>query len=229
LTPQLFWKYRKELISSPRADLENLIKQILSSSSSSSYPTFTSPASLERKPSPVPIRRIDGRIQLASFSPSDLDALISSLSSIEPQDANVAYIVLDFSSPSVSSGVSVVDLCAVKGCVSSPENILHILASPKGKAKVDAHFLQHILPAAIPYIKSQLFSKSAKTIYILEGRGNDPGTRLDMSVGLAIAAIQLFFDGDGTLMREDRGTQGEIPLPSRIDLPEMLTLPYLLS
>jgi len=92
------------------------------------------------------------------------------------------------------------------------QNVLHILSPSKGKAKPDAHFLQYVLPAAIPFIKANLFREPPRTVYILEGCGNDSRTLLDMSVGLAVVVIQLFFDQMGALTQMDKKTQGQVQL-----------------
>ncbi|KAF5354882.1 hypothetical protein D9756_005685 [Leucocoprinus leucothites] len=208
LTPQIFWKYRVELLASPRASLEDLIRQILSSSSTSYAPSQTDVNFLRSRFSPTPIRKTDGRIQLASFSPTDLNALLSSLRSDVSEGVNAAYIILDFSLSPSNLEVNPLEPSVLKGCPPS-QNTLHILASPKGKAKPDTHFLQHILPTAIPFIKIHLLSDSPQNIYILEGRGYDSGTRLDMSVGLGVVAIQLYFDQNGTLMKEGQKVQAD--------------------
>ncbi|KAF7782797.1 hypothetical protein Agabi119p4_2173 [Agaricus bisporus var. burnettii] len=183
LTPQAFWKHRKELISAQRIDLEGLIKQIVSSSSSinstpSSFSKLVSP--------PTPIKRINGRICLSSFEPSNLPALLISLKSKVLQDPRVAYILLDFL-PSSTTNLPTATL----------PNILHIHASPKSKSKPDAYFSSHILPTAIPFIHSHLSLHPSNTINIIEGCNNDPGSRLDISAGIVVTAIQLFFNEHG--------------------------------
>lgn len=200
LTPRIFWNYRAELIASPRAKLEELIKNILSSSQTECSTSSTTANLSELVLSPIPIHRVNGKIQLASFSPSDLNTLLSSTQS--EIIAGVAYVVLDLSRSSTCSG----------SCIMSPtQNILHIFSPSKSKAKPDAYFLQYVLPTAIPFIKANLFRESPKTIYILEGCGNHSEILLDMSVGLAVVAIQLFFDKMGSLMQTDK-TQGQIQL-----------------
>lgn len=183
LTPQAFWKHRKELISAQRIDLEGLIKQIVSSSSSIN----STPLSFSELVSPpTPIKRINGRICLSSFEPSNLPALLISLKSKVLQDPRVAYILLDFL-PSGTTNLPSVSL----------PNILHIHASPKSKSKPDTHFLHHILPTAIPFIHSHLSLHPSNTISIIEGCNNDPGSRLDISAGIVVTAIQLFFNEHG--------------------------------
>lgn len=210
MTPQIFWKYRTDLITSSRVDLENFIKQILLSSPSCHHPSRTGSSSLESKSFPVPIHKINGHIQLGTIWPFNPHVLPSFLRSIGLEDASTAYIILDFSPPPINSDAGTVEPGATDGGILSPQNILHITTSPKGKAKLDAYFLQHVLPTAIPFIKSHLSSQPPKTIIILEGRGNDPGTRLDISVGLAVTAIQLFFDQNGALLKHGQKMQGGI-------------------
>jgi len=203
LTPRIFWKYRTELIASPRAKLEELIKDILSSSQAECSTSSTTANLPEPVLSPIPIHRVNGKIQLASFSPPDLNALLSSLQS--EIIAGVAHVVLDSSRSSTCAG----------SCIMGPtQNILHIFSPSKSKAKPDAHFLQYVLPTAIPFVKANLFRESPKLIYILEGCGNHSEISLDMSIGLAVVAIQLFFDKMGTLMQIDK-TQGQIQLLKR--------------
>lgn len=110
----------------------------------------------------------------------------------------MAYIILDFSSSTNCDDAT------------SPFNILHIRAAPKAKVKTDAHFLQYILPTAIPFIKSHLASDQSNIVSIVEGCGNDPGTRLDLSVGVAVAAIQLLFDENGDWLGDERNLQGRL-------------------
>jgi len=198
LTPRIFWKYRTELIASPRAKLEELIKHILSLSQIECSASSTTANLSEFVLSPSPIHRVNSQIQLASFSPPDLNTLLSSLQS--EIKAGVAYVVLEFSRSPTCSG----------SCIMGPtQNILHIFSPSKSKAKPDAYFLQYVLPTAIPFIKANLFRGAPKTIYILEGCGNHPEILLDMSVGLAVVAIQLFFDKMGILTPIDEA-QGQI-------------------
>lgn len=198
LTPHIFWRYRAELIASPRASLEDLIKHILSLSQTE---CSVSPAAANLDKfifSPIPVHRVGGRIQLVSFSPPDLNSLLSSLQSETIVDT--AYVILDLSLPQACSST----------CIMGPtQNVLHILSPSKGKAKPDAHFLQYVLPAAIPFIKANLFREPPRTVYILEGCGNDSRTLLDMSVGLAVVVIQLFFDQMGALTQMDKKTQAD--------------------
>jgi tRNA A64-2'-O-ribosylphosphate transferase len=136
----------------------------------------------------MPIKKIKGRICLSSFEPNNLSALLVSLKSKAPQDPRVAYIILDFSFGGVTNTYTV-----------SPPNLLHIhAAATKTKSKLDTHFLQYILPTAIPFMRTHLSLNSSNMVSIIEGCGNDPGSRLDMSAGIVVTAIQLFFDENGT-------------------------------
>ncbi|KAF9448279.1 initiator tRNA phosphoribosyl transferase [Macrolepiota fuliginosa MF-IS2] len=198
LTPQLFWKHRPKLISSPRNELENLIKQILLPSSSPS----ASPHIFPKMPTSVPIQKIDGRICLASFSSLDLGSLLCSLRSQNAENPKAAHIVLDFSLSDTGEAV-VPNANNTSIC-----NILHIHANPKTKPKSDAHFLQHVLPTATPFIRSHLSTSASNTVYIFEGCGNDPGTRLDPSIGIAVVAMQLLFDKSGRWLKEGATQQG---------------------
>ncbi|KAJ3569476.1 hypothetical protein NP233_g5029 [Leucocoprinus birnbaumii] len=207
LTPRLFWRHREELIACPRSSLEKLINQLLSSTDLS--PATSDANTLLRDLSPTPIRKTNGQILIASFSPSDFDSLVSSLRSEPPEGGNTAYVILDFSSSPVDPRTCSQVPGALVSSNTPPRHILHVLASAKGKARPDAHFLQHILPTTVPFIKSHLFSDTPREICILEGRGNDPGTRLDTSVALAVVAIQLFFDQNGALMKESQKTQAD--------------------
>jgi len=183
--------------------LEELIKDVLSSSQAECSTSSATANLPELVLSPIPIHRVNGKIQLASFSPPDLNALLSSLQS--EIIAGVAYVVLDSSRSSTCAG----------SCIMGPtRNILHIFSPSKSKAKPNAYFLQYVLPTAIPFIKANLFRESPKTIYILEGCGSHSEISLDMSIGLAVVAIQLFFDKMGTLMQIDK-TQGQIQLLKR--------------
>ncbi|KAF5354881.1 hypothetical protein D9756_005682 [Leucocoprinus leucothites] len=185
LAPQIFWQYRAELIASPRASLEDLIRRNVSSSPTSYTPSPTDVNFLQSRFSPTPVHKTNRRIKLASFPPTDLDDLLSSLRSGVPEGVNAAYIILNFSlspnnleaSPLESGGLKKYPL---------PQNMLHTLALLKGKTKPDTHFLQHILPTTIPFIKNHLLSNLPKNMYILEGRENDSGTRLDVSVDLGV-------------------------------------------
>jgi tRNA A64-2'-O-ribosylphosphate transferase len=188
--------------------LEQLIKQILASAPTTTCSLLTPSATAEFKRALTPIRKIGGRIQLASFSPSDLTVLDVSLRSKALEDSKVAYIILDLS-PSPSSGREIVERDAIHDAASSSKTILHIQASPRTKTKSDAHFLQHILPAAIPFIKDHLLKEKLNTVCVFEGSGNGPGTQLDISVGLVLVAIQFFFDQNGKMVGDGLKVHGE--------------------
>lgn len=184
------------MISSPRIDLESLVEQIVSSP----LPPM-SLASPGVGPTPIPIQKISGRIRLASFSPSSLGSVVAS------QDPNMASVVLSFSSPP-SAGESLHNVGVSSG-TTSPRNILYIQAGPRAKAKFDAYFLDHILPTAVLFIQSHLSTKPSNTVCILEGCGNEPGTPLDISVGIALVVIQLFFNGSGEWLTSSNRPQGK--------------------
>ncbi len=110
----------------------------------------------------------------------------------------MASVVLSFSTPPNADDAT------------SPGNVLYVQVGPKTKAKSDAYFLEHILPATVPFIRSHLLTSVSNTISIFEEHGNDLGTRLDLSVGIALVVIQLLFNDSGEWLGGADRPQGKL-------------------
>lgn len=74
--------------------------------------------------------------------------------------------------------------------------IPHVLEieSLRGK-KGEIHFVNTILPKSVEFIKFHLYS--GRTVCIACDSGKD------LSVGIAVAALQMFFDNDGKLIKQN--------------------------
>ena len=132
---------------------------------------------------PTPVAAVRGRI-LVGAVPDMPSAPSPTLPSI---DRAVSFVIVSAdTSLSVSSPGSDTDSDATDDV---PEES-HVLRLRLAEGKKDQlHFLQHVLPVSIRYIKARLAAGDAICVCCDSGR--------DVSVGVALAAIQLCFDDDG--------------------------------
>ena len=85
----------------------------------------------------------------------------------------------------------------------------HVLRLRLAEGKKDQlHFLQHVLPVSISFIKARLAAGHVICVCCDSGR--------DASVGIALAAIQLCFDAEGKFV--EAGVPGTFSVFSEIEL-----------
>ncbi|KAI9568795.1 initiator tRNA phosphoribosyl transferase [Boletus coccyginus] len=169
LTPVLYWRHRDELLTARSSDLPDLVRSLVSASS------HTDPVMNPDQPlCGTPIQRISGRISIcniASLRRPDLLQLHPSVAflCLAPQDTN-----------------------HLTGVVVASSNAFRVLSiqTPEGK-KGQHHFLTVVLPRSMPFIHTHL--QNLRTVCIACNTGTD------MSIGVAVAALAVFFRVDGSL------------------------------
>lgn len=130
----------------------------------------------------TPIEHISGRISICNIAslrrPDSLQV---------PQD--IALLCLTPKDPSVLIGTA--------GVVSEASKMLCI-QTPDGK-KGQHHFLTTVLPRSMPFIQRHL--QNQRTICIACNTGTD------ISIGVAVAALALFFRSDGSCCAQGNGRE----------------------
>ncbi|KAI0369025.1 initiator tRNA phosphoribosyl transferase [Pilatotrama ljubarskyi] len=133
------------------------------------------------KNSPTPVSAVDGLLLIGAVPdmPAEPSAALPGL------DGEVSYVIISASAPLSDSE---------DGSLGS-EHVL-ILKMAEGK-KGQLHFLQHVLPESTRYMQRRLANRNKICICCDSGK--------DASVGVALAALQLFFDDDGALLVKEDG------------------------
>lgn len=171
LTPELFWRHQVKLLAAGRAQLPEIVSALVSTASP---PDSGTP--------PSPIAKISGRILLCALSDVPTGhrgvPLPGTPISTGPIQGKVAYLLLTSTHYETAPKEA------------EPGTVLR-LELPEGK-KGQIHFLQDVLPRSMLYIGARLMEGMIVCIACDTGK--------DISVGVALAAIQKFFDGNGTLI-----------------------------
>ncbi|RPD57668.1 initiator tRNA phosphoribosyl transferase [Lentinus tigrinus ALCF2SS1-7] len=171
LTPQLFWEHMDTLLTSDREDLPCVVAKVIAESKvfhkSDVWTTL-----------PTPIGAVQGRVLIGAVP--DMPCKLSP--TIPHVDGAVSFVVVSANvSPGSETDSDTTD--------HAPEEA-HVLRLRLAEGKKDQlHFLQHVLPTSTRYIKDRLAMGDAICVCCDSGR--------DAGVGIALAAIQLFFDGEG--------------------------------
>lgn len=176
LTPKVFWMHREKLLRTPRSDVSSVIAAILANDLNTA----------QHLGGPIPISKLDGRL------------LVGALPGIErlSQDENVAFLLIG--SPT-SNGADSKAAVSTTPTESNPNalpmhrSILH-LSSPPGK-RGQTHFLLSVLPQSIAFIGYHL--QQGRRVCICCESGTD------ISVGVALAAAQRFFDDRGAYIEDE--------------------------
>ena len=161
-----------------RSELSDLVASLVSVSRENKYAQETPP---------TPIMKVSGHILLCSISdlPSNLTIPAAlPIPSITSCETEIVYLLVGGEQESNN------DL----NFNMSP--ILRI-ATPGGK-KGQMHFLQSVLPRSMTFIESHL-SKRRRVCVACE-------TGADIGVGVALAALQKFFDDDGNFFGHSQQT-----------------------
>lgn len=186
MTPKIFWEHHTQLLTASRSDLP-----VLTASLVSEHRTISGrDHSLTQ---PTEIGKINGRILLCSVS--DLPkagSLLPSPGFLIPgkADENLAYLVV--TNVKRETDFEPVPQEEQIGVQAVPSPILEI-QTPEGK-KGQIHFLQSVLPQAMNYIRGHLEIGTRVCIACDTGK--------DTSVGIALAALQKFFDNSGNVVEE---------------------------
>jgi tRNA A64-2'-O-ribosylphosphate transferase len=170
LTPEVFWANKETILNASRMQIPVLVTSLVSSQP-------CRPSSGDWIVPPSPVIKVAGRLLLSSIS--DLPLLLpSQFPDSATSSGNAAYLLV---STPVDAGSNHPDFGV------HPSRILR-LQVPGGK-KGQIVFLQVILQQSMDYIQRLLISGNNVCIACDTGR--------DLSVGIALAAIQRFFDDSG--------------------------------
>ncbi|KAI8978289.1 initiator tRNA phosphoribosyl transferase [Trametes punicea] len=176
LTPQIFWANKYRLLSSTREELPSVVAEVVSTSRSSR-------ANNAWKTLPTPIPAVSGRLLIAAVP----DMPAQPPCTIADCGRPMSYVI-------VSANAQMQDERE-----SDPSDSRHVLRLTMAEGKKDQlHFLQHVLPQSTRFVSSRLAGGDAVCICCDSGK--------DTSVGVALAALQLYFDDQGTLLVKEDGT-----------------------
>ncbi|KAH9889398.1 initiator tRNA phosphoribosyl transferase [Cubamyces lactineus] len=177
LNPQFFWQNKERLLRCDRDELPSVVAQVVAASrSQEASETWKSP--------PTPISAVGGRLLIGAVPdmPVDLPRMLPG------DERNISYIVISANVASTCEGDASGTPC--------PDYILR-LRMAEGK-KDQILFLQSVVPQATRYIKGRLSKGDCVCVCCDSGK--------DASVGVVLAALQLFFDDHGELLVKDDGT-----------------------
>ena len=175
MTSTIFWDYRDELLQASRQALNGTVESILSRCHTTVKPSGWITL-------PTPVLQSNGRILICSNVdlPSPPISLLPNDPSNSPPIAFVEITARPIAPPLYTAGQ-----------LGPPSLGNHIaIEAPEGK-KGQLAFLQGVLPKAIPFISDKLRTGSRICISCDTGR--------DLSVGVALVALQKFFDHKGSI------------------------------
>lgn len=129
---------------------------------------------------PSPIAKVAGRLSISTIS--DLTGSATAYGGDKLEAADIVYVFLTSDNASAATD-------ALPELDSEPPVLR--LKVPDGK-KGQIHFLQDVLPRSMVYLQKHLADGKQVCIACNNGR--------DMSVGVALAALQKFFDGEGNFV-----------------------------
>ncbi|KAJ8473864.1 hypothetical protein ONZ51_g7596 [Trametes cubensis] len=181
LTPQLFWENKEMLLRCDRDELPSVVAELVAASKSRSAPETW-------KRQPTPISAVGGRLLVGAVPdmPSDLPR------TLPDSERKMSYVVI-----SAKSGPS------GEGNDSDAPRSEYILRLQMAEGKKDQIlFLQSIVPEATRYIKERLSMGDCVCVCCDSGK--------DASVGVVLAALQLFFDECGVLLVNDSGSSSPV-------------------
>jgi tRNA A64-2'-O-ribosylphosphate transferase len=174
LTPEIFWAHRERLLTTDRKALPDLISSLV-------FSVPSQPAHIHWISLPSPIVKVDGRLLLTSI-PDLPQPLPAHLPVTEHEGDPIAYVIIESSA----------DPLHLFDSASLSSNVLHI-HSPGGKK---GQLVSRILPQSITFIQSKLFVDDRIRVCIACDDGRD------LSVGIALAALTLFYNDRGQLSAE---------------------------
>jgi tRNA A64-2'-O-ribosylphosphate transferase len=176
LEPDMFWTYRAELMQVSRRELYQLVQSVTSTAKDES----TAKSSISFKPSAI--AHVNSRIRICALRdmPELPPTQLPGPQSLDDALNDVAYVLID-SDCSSDGGDSVQP---------ASDTTLPILCLRlnEGKRGQD-QFLRIVLPSTLPFIGKHL--QEGKSVVIACSSGKDA------SVGVAVAAMQRYFNDDG--------------------------------
>lgn len=171
----MFWENQDVLLESDRDKLPSVVEDVLAKAKSRNISSTWTSL-------PTPVLACGGRLLIGA----EPDMPTEPPTTLLGVDGPISYVVISANAPPPQEG----DLQSLVQA--------HILRLRMAEGKKDQlHFLQSILPESTRYIKERLAVGDAICVCCDSGK--------DASVGVALAALQLFFDDEGTLQAREDG------------------------
>jgi tRNA A64-2'-O-ribosylphosphate transferase len=197
LNPKTFWEHKDKLLSSDRAILVELVNSLACAPFSRQFGTTEMSLSDIPALQISPIARVKGMVSIASTSNAEVLQLSRSLQSKPPDKHDAIYITV------ISSSLDIVNTPAStpsdQGGGDEPLSNVLLLTIPDGK-RGQMQFLQDALPRSMSFILSHLLRHrgwGGRPLRIYCACDSNSG--FDRSVGIALCALQIFFDDAGEL------------------------------
>lgn len=212
LTPQLFWRYRVELLTCSREELDAVVVKLVAAAAQESEQTPGSRDGLhgagEWSTLPTPVLKVGGRVLLSTVADLLRELPAGVPGTCEPDsdgETETAFIVVHASNaapadtdntkpkepPCSHDGEAQPDAGAALGESEVTSRVLRIHL-PLGR-RAQHIFVHEVLPRAVSFASSH-FGLGRKICIA----GGDEG------IGVALALLQLFFDDEG-------GLRGDLP------------------
>ncbi|EPQ55288.1 initiator tRNA phosphoribosyl transferase [Gloeophyllum trabeum ATCC 11539] len=186
LTPSIFWAHKDRLLNCTRAELPALVDELVTQDRIHRAREVRN----DWTAPPVPIRQVSGALLICRTS--DLPTTLPDASPpAEGDSATMAYVIITNDIAEASD---------------SEPNVLR-LRTPPGK-KGQLHFLEIVLPQSVSFIGSAL--RAGRKVCI----ACDEGT--DTSVGVALVALQRFFNDEGRLVPDGKSTADKQTIRTRL-------------
>lgn len=183
LSPQLFWDHKDALLDGDREDLPSIVTNLVAQSKVTAHRDSWQTL-------PTPVAAVGGRVMVGAVPdmPSELPPSLPNV------DGLVSFIVISAGAP--ASVPHPAEDANAAGIITQRAHVLRLRLAEGKKEQI--HFLQHVLPTSTCYMKERLAVGDTVCVCCDTGK--------DASVGVALAALQLFFDGEGKLI--EQGVQG---------------------
>ncbi|TBU31058.1 initiator tRNA phosphoribosyl transferase [Dichomitus squalens] len=178
LTPQLFWKHKDTLLNTLREELPEAVQEIVERSKIRRQRDAW-------KTLPTPVKVTNGRLYVGNASTMPMDVP----NTLPEVDGPVSFIVVSATAHVPRTDTPEAE--RVNGIKTLPDQHVLWLKLAEGK-KDQLAFLQQVLPASTCFIEKRL--QRGDTVCVCCDSGKDA------SVGVALAALQLFFDDQGQLL-----------------------------
>ncbi|KAH8115303.1 initiator tRNA phosphoribosyl transferase [Phellopilus nigrolimitatus] len=184
LTPDMFWKHKDELLSAPQSVFMDVLLSIVNDSRHA-----LSASSTEWTKPPTPIKFLDGLLSISALA--DIPVWVLN------QSNNLG--LEDVATPSPCIIVRTLPKLSIKTpsdkqhhtpAASDPTSTVLELDIPNDK-KSGEHAFKMCLPQCVEFIGRHVREKRSVCVACETGK--------DLSIGIALAAMQTLFDDDGTL------------------------------
>lgn len=192
LNPKTFWEHKDKLLSLDRVTLVELVKSLAHPPCSRQFGTAADIPALQTSP----IARVKGMVSIASTPYGEALQLSRSLQSKLPEKhAAICVIVISSSLDIANTPASTPNY---QGGGDEPLPNVLLLPIPEGK-RGQLQFLQDALPRSMSFILAHLLRHRDLGSRPRICCACDSNSGFDRSVGIALCALQIFFDDAGEL------------------------------